>query len=82
MAHKLPKIRLWDKDNKSWNASVADLDLEILIVSQFTLYAYMKGNKPDFHYAMNADGARELYEYFVSECGKAYKPEKVKMGAF
>lgn len=50
----------------------------------------MKGNKPDFHYAMDADKARvliylkrkELYEYFVDECGKAYKPEKIKKGAF
>ncbi|CAD8201379.1 unnamed protein product [Paramecium octaurelia] len=82
LAHKLSKIRLWEKENKAWNGSCVDFNYEILIVSQFTLYAYMKGNKPDFHYAMDAEKARELYEYFVDECGKAYKPEKIKKGAF
>ena len=45
-------MRLWEKDGKSWNASVKDINGEILIVSQFTLYGILKGNKPDFHGAM------------------------------
>jgi D-aminoacyl-tRNA deacylase len=59
LALKLPKVRLWpNKEGKAWSAGAADLDYEILIVSQFTLYNTMKGNKPDFHLAQKADEAR------------------------
>ena len=33
LAHKLPKLRLWEKDGKAWNGNVQDLDYELLIVS-------------------------------------------------
>jgi D-tyrosyl-tRNA(Tyr) deacylase len=54
-------MRLWEKDNKSWNASVMDIKGEVMAVSQFTLYGILKGNKPDFHAAMQADQAREMF---------------------
>jgi len=38
--------------NASWKASVVDLSAEVLCVSQFTLYANIAKNKPDFHTAM------------------------------
>ena len=50
IANKILKIRLFeDEKNSSWKKSVKDLELELLIVSQFTLYGKLKSNKPDFH---------------------------------
>lgn len=48
--------RLWDdQDKRTWRKSVSDMKYEILLVSQFTLFAKLKGNKPDFHEAMPGD---------------------------
>lgn len=46
-------IRLWTdpETGKRWQKSVKDMGYELLLVSQFTLHGYAKGNKPDFHYA-------------------------------
>ena len=54
---KLLNLRLWsdESSNKSWAKSVKDLNYQILLVSQFTLYHQLKGSKPDFHGAMNGD---------------------------
>ena len=50
IVRKLLNLRVFeDEKNKRWCKSVKDLNLEILCVSQFTLYHIMKGNKPDFH---------------------------------
>ncbi|CAL6000036.1 D-tyrosyl-tRNA(Tyr)_deacylase [Hexamita inflata] len=50
---KIINMRLWDDGDKTWCKSVMDIDGEILIVSQFTLYGFMKGHKPDFHNSIN-----------------------------
>jgi len=60
-------MQLWDKDGKSWSNSVVDIQGEVLAVSQFTLYGFLKGNKPDFHLSMQADSARKLFEYYVEK---------------
>jgi len=50
IANKILKIRLFEDEGGSmWRKSIQDLQLEVLLVSQFTLYAKMKANKPDFH---------------------------------
>lgn len=54
MVSKTINMRLWEKEGKSWAASVMDYGGDIMIVSQFTLYSIMKGNKPDFHASMQA----------------------------
>jgi D-tyrosyl-tRNA(Tyr) deacylase len=55
-----------------------DEGYEILVVSNFTLYGKLKnGNKPDFHNSMKPEQARILYEFFVHNLQKVYKPEKV-----
>lgn len=51
-----------------------DIGGDIMAVSQFTLYGILKGNKPDFHGAMNAEQARELFDLFVSTLRKKYVP--------
>lgn len=50
------------------------MNYQILLVSQFTLYAVLKGNKPDFHKAMNAEKAREYFEHMHKEIAKKYDP--------
>ena len=65
MASQTLNIRLWDKDGVAWSDSVLDIQGEVLAVSQFTLYGFLKGNKPDFHQSMQADSARKLFEFYV-----------------
>ncbi|MES1917408.1 MAG: hypothetical protein MHM6MM_009138, partial [Cercozoa sp. M6MM] len=56
LAKKLANLRVFSNaDGKPWAESAKQQGLEILLVSQFTLMARMKGNKPDFHGAMNGD---------------------------
>ena len=67
LGSKLLRLRLWpDEKEKPWDKSVLDNDFEVLVVSQFTLYHVLKGNKPDFHNAMEHEKARELYEEFIA----------------
>lgn len=68
LAQKLFKMRLMRDENDKMNKSVADVQGEFLVVSQFTLYADTSGgNRPSFVNAMAPDEARKLYELFVSE---------------
>lgn len=53
-----------------------------MAVSQFTLYGILKGNKPDFHGAMQAEKAREMFEKFVEILKKRYDEKKVQTGKF
>lgn len=82
-ANKLLNIRLWsDKNDKTWSTSVKDNNFEILLVSQFTLYSYFKGNKPDFHLALNPLEAEPLYNYFVDTLRLIYSKDKISTGKF
>ena len=51
---------------------------EVLCVSQFTLFAKLKGNKPDFHLAMKADDSQSFYERFLAQMRSNYEPEAIK----
>ncbi len=64
---KISKMRIFDDENGKTNLSLADVEGEIMIVSQFTLYANCKkGNRPSFVNAGSPDEANRLYRYFVS----------------
>ena len=84
IVRKLVSLRMWeDEGGRRWAKSAKDLDLEILCVSQFTLYHVMKGNKPDFHLAMAGEKSKLFYEDFLSEMKKAHSSEeKIKDGVF
>lgn len=83
LARKVQNLRVFDDESgKRWCKSVKDKNFEILCVSQFTLYAVMKGNKPDFHNAMPGDASKQYYEEFLSLLKKGYSAEKVKDGKF
>ena len=83
LADKISKIRLFEDEAGKMNLSAADIGGEILVISQFTLYAdSRKGNRPNFMNAMEPKEAERLYEYFVSLLdGKFSKIQKGIFGA-
>lgn len=71
MIRKLLGMRIFEDENGKTNLSLADVSGELLLISQFTLYAdCKKGNRPSFTKAGNPELANDLYEYIVSECRK------------
>lgn len=78
-ARKLLSIRLFDDDSgKRWQKSVKDMNLEMLCVSQFTLYNRLKGNKPDFHLAMSGPDAQTMYNSLLQQLQKQYVSDRIK----
>ncbi len=63
---KISKMRIFEDENGKTNLSLSDVGGEVLVVSQFTLYANCKrGNRPSFTDAGAPDEANRLYEYFA-----------------
>lgn len=78
---KLLKLRIFEDENGKTNRSLSDVSGELLIVSQFTLYAELKGqNRPGFTKAAGPLEAEKLYDHFVSEARKMVP--KVETGVF
>ena len=67
LAQKILSLRIFEDENEKMNYSVLDKNLELLVVSQFTLCGdCKKGTRPGFDEAAHPKVAIELYEYFVS----------------
>lgn len=67
---------------KGWDQNVMQRNYEVLLVSQFTLYGFLKGNKPDFHVAMPPQKAEPFYASLVDRFKNSYTPNKIKDGVF
>ena len=83
MANKVLSCRLWpNAAGKPWAESCKTMSLPLLLVSQFTLHAVMKGNKPDFHRSMPPGAASKLFETFCSLVKNQHPTEAVETGVF
>lgn len=80
-AEKIRKLRIFEDEIGKTNLSIEDVHGELLVVSQFTLYAdCRRGNRPGFEQAAAAAHANRLYEYFLSVCEERFA--KVAHGIF
>ena len=81
LVKKLCNLRVFEDENGKMNLDIKQVNGELLIVSQFTLYAdCTQGNRPSFINAANPDKANELYEYFCNRCQE--NNIKVEKGIF
>ncbi|MGN0154842.1 MAG: D-aminoacyl-tRNA deacylase [Lachnospiraceae bacterium] len=81
MIRKMLSLRIFSDEQGKTNLSLSDVGGELLLVSQFTLYAdCKKGNRPSFIRAGKPDMANAMYEYIISECEK--QVETVQTGSF
>lgn len=82
MIKKMLALRIFDDENGKTNLPLEAVNGELLLISQFTLYADCRhGNRPSFINAGAPDMAEEMYEYIISECGKHFHTEKGIFGA-
>ena len=69
MVSKLIHLRIFEDSDGKTNLDIKSVNGELLIISQFTLYADCKhGNRPSFINTGNPELANELYEYIISKC--------------
>jgi len=79
---KLLNLRLWPDDKKRpWQGSLSSNGYGLLLVSQFTLHGYLKGNRPDFHRSMEPKQASDYFDKFVRACQR-HHADKVETGIF
>ena len=71
LASKIANLRIFSDDNENMNNSILDIDGEVIVVSQFTLYAKTKkGNRPSYINAARPEQALLLYEQFKMDLSK------------
>ncbi len=71
MVQKMVKMRIFEDENGKMNRSLSDVGGEMLVISQFTLFAnYKHGNRPDYLGAAAPDKANAMYEKFVARASE------------
>ena len=69
LVRKMIGLRIFSDENGKINKSLKDVDGQLLLISQFTLYADCRhGNRPGFTDAGDPEKAKELYEYMIDSC--------------
>ena len=83
MVKKLLGLRIFEDENGTTNLDIHTVEGELLLISQFTLYANCRhGNRPSFIEAGKPDMANEMYEYIIAKCkGQVPVVEKGEFGA-
>ena len=83
MVKKMIGLRIFEDENGKTNLSLADVNGQMLLISQFTLYANCKkGNRPSFIESGAPDMAEEMYEYIIKKCKESVPiVEKGSFGA-
>ena len=80
---KILNMRIFKDEQGKMNLSLKQIDGELLIISQFTLFAsYKKGNRPSFIRSAKPEFAGKMYEKFVELCEEELGEEKVRQGIF
>jgi D-tyrosyl-tRNA(Tyr) deacylase len=83
VADKCTRLRIFEDNENNLNRSVQDVDGEVMVISQFTLYGETaKGNRPSFIEAAKPAEAIPLYEEFVKRLNQNLGEVKVKTGIF
>ena len=81
LAEKICNLRIFSDLNGKMNLDIRSVNGDILVVSQFTLYADCKSRRPGFTEAARPESAIPLYKLFVEECKKVSQ-RTVKTGSF
>ncbi len=83
VADKCANLRIFEDENGKMNLSLKQIDGEVLVISQFTLYGdTRKGNRPSFNLAAHPALAESLYEKFIARMKQQLGADKVKSGVF
>lgn len=83
VADKCTNLRIFEDENQKMNLSLKDIDGEVLVISQFTLYGdTRKGNRPSFTDAARPEVAEAMFEKFIQRMKNNFGDEKVKCGIF
>ena len=82
VADRICGMRIFEDENGKMNINPKDAGAELLIVSQFTLYADVSSRRPGFFHAARPEKAIPLYELVISECrAQGFKVETGELGA-
>ena len=82
LADKVCGLRVFEDENEKMNLNLATVGGELLVVSQFTLYADTKSRRPGFTGAAKPDVAIPLYEKFLAQCeALGFPPQHGRFGA-